>query len=58
MYGGLVMPLVLPDFRTNSKKGHEERIKDHEQTERSRNAKRRRARIETQASTTMTDAAD
>lgn len=52
------MPLLLPDFRTNSKKGHEERIKDHEQTERSRNAKRRRARIETQASTTMTDAAD
>lgn len=27
------MPLVLPDFGTNIKNGHEERIRDHEQTE-------------------------
>lgn len=33
VYGGLVMPLALPDFGTNIKNGHEERIKDHEQTE-------------------------
>lgn len=31
--GGLFMPLALPDFGTNIKNGHEERIKDHEQTE-------------------------
>lgn len=27
------MPAALPDFGTNIKNGHEERIKDHEQTE-------------------------
>lgn len=32
--GGLFMPSVLPDFGTNIKNGHEERIRDHEQTER------------------------
>lgn len=31
--GSLFMPLVLPDFGTNIKNGHEERIRDHEQTE-------------------------
>lgn len=30
---GLVMPSALPDFGTNIKNAHEERIKDHEQTE-------------------------
>lgn len=28
------MPSALPDFGTNIKNGHEERIKDHEQTNR------------------------
>lgn len=32
--GGLFMPSVLPDFGTNIKNGHEERTRDHEQTER------------------------
>ena len=36
------MPSALPDFGANIKNGHEERIKDHEQTEKCRDAERRR----------------
>lgn len=41
------MPLVLPDFGTNIKNGHEERIKDHEPNRgvRERDAKRRKSRV-------------
>ena len=35
---GLFMPWVLPDFGTNIKNGHEERIKHHEQREAWRDA--------------------
>lgn len=31
--GDLFMPSVLPDFGTNIKNGHEERIRDYEQTQ-------------------------
>lgn len=41
--GGRGEPGVLPDFGTNIKNGHEERIKHHEQTEWD-DAERREAR--------------
>lgn len=50
---GLVVPRVLPDFRTNVNNGHEERIKHHEQTEEW--TERREARAQMQVGTMMTN---
>lgn len=58
VYGGLFVPLALPDFRTNIKNGHEERIKDHEQTEKwiERCKEEKKARAEMQVGRMIADA--